>query len=76
MPADLLAVLVTIAGSVLAGTIAIIAVVVHGLCTVRAAVKDIATEVSAVRDRVSRMEGVLSTVQDVLLHDRSDRGAA
>lgn len=76
MPADLLAVLVTIAGSVLAGTIAIIAVVVHGQRTVRAAVKDIATEVSAVRDRVSRMEGVLSTVQDVLLHDRSDRGAA
>lgn len=76
MPADLIAVLVTIAGSVLAGTIAVIAVVVQGQRTVRAAVKDIATDVSAVRDRVSRMEGVLSTVQDVLLRDRTDRGAA
>lgn len=76
MPADLIAVLVTIAGSVLAGTIAVIAVVVQGQRTVRAAVKDLATDVSAVRDRVSRMEGVLSTVQDVLLRDRTDRGAA
>lgn len=76
MSADLLAAIVTIAASVLAGTIAVITVVVHGQRTVRAAVKDIATDVAAVRDRVSRMEGVLSTVQDVLLHDRADRGAA
>lgn len=76
MAADLLAGLVTIAASVLTGTIAVIAVVVHGQRTVRAAVKDVATDVAAVRDRVSRMEGVLSTVQDVLLHARTDRGAA
>ena len=76
MAANLLAVLVTIAASVLTGTIAVIAVVVHGQRTVRAAVKGVATGVAAVRDRVSRMEGVLSTVQDVLLHDRTDRGAA
>ena len=61
--------------------IAIIAAVVSlgGLITiqvgaVRTDLRDAARDRAELRDRVARMEGALSTLQDVLL--RHDRGAA
>lgn len=66
---DLFAVIATVVGAALASTIAIIAITVGGLRGLRSDLAD-------VRDRVSRMEGMMATLQDVLLRDRTDRGAA
>ena len=70
MSTDLFAVLATVVGSALGSAIAIIAVIVSGLRGIRA-------ELADVRDRVSRMEGMMATLQDVILRRRdSDQGAA
>ena len=69
MSTDLFAVLATVVGSTLGATIAIIAVVVSGL-------RDIRSDLADVRDRVSRMEGMMATLQDVILRRDPDRGAA
>lgn len=66
MSLDLFAVLATVIGAALASAIAIIT---GGLRGIRSDLAD-------VRDRVSRMEGMMATLQDVLLRDRTDRGAA
>ena len=63
METDLLAVLVTVAGSVLAGTIATIGVVVSGQCR-------LADRLGGIEQRVSRLEGMLSTLQALLLRGR------
>ena len=85
MTTELLAVLATTDGAVLAGTvaviavIAVIAVVVGGQRAIRADLKDAARERADIRDRVPRIEGVIETVQSVLLAERrrgSDEGAA
>lgn len=67
MALDLFAILATVIGSVLGGTIAVIAVLVGGLRGIRSDLAD-------VRDRVSRLEGMMATLQDVIL--RGHRGAA
>ena len=64
MSTDLFAVLATVVGSTLGATIAIIAVVVSGLRGIRSDLAD-------VRDRVSRMEGMMATLQDVILRRES-----
>ena len=66
---DLFAILATVVGAALASAIAIIAIITGGLRGIRSDLAD-------VRDRVSRMEGMMATLQDVLLRDRNDRGAA
>ena len=65
MSVDLFAILATVVGSALAAAIAIIAVMVSGLRGLR-------SDVANVRDRVARMEGMMATLQDILLrrHDR------
>ena len=68
MSVDLFAILATIVGSALAATIAIIAVMVSGLRGLR-------SDVANVRDRVARMEGMMATLQDILLR-RNDRDVA
>ena len=79
MTTELLAVLATTVGAVLAGTVAVIAVVIGGQRAIRADLKDAARERADIRDRVSRIEGVIETLQSVLLAERrrgSDEGAA
>ena len=68
MSVDLFAILATIVGSALAAAIAIIAVMVSGLRGLR-------SDVANVRDRVARMEGMMATLQDILLR-RNDRDVA
>ena len=68
MSVDLFAVLATVVGSALAAAIAIIAVMVSGLRGLR-------SDVANVRDRVARMEGMMATLQDILLR-RNDRDVA
>lgn len=65
---DLFAILATVVGSALAAAIAIIAVMVSGLRGLR-------SDVANVRDRVARMEGMMATLQDILLR-RNGRDAA
>ena len=65
---DLFAILATVVGSALAAAIAIIAVMVSGLRGLR-------SDVANVRDRVARMEGMMATLQDILLR-RNDRDVA
>ena len=68
MSVDLFATLATVVGSALAAAIAIIAVMVSGLRGLR-------SDVANVRDRVARMEGMMATLQDILLR-RNDRDVA
>ena len=68
MSVDLFAILATVVGSALAAAIAIIAVMVSGLRGLR-------SDVANVRDRVARMEGMMATLQDILLR-RNDRDVA
>ena len=69
MSVDLFAVLATVVGSVLCATIAVIAVMVSGQRGIRSDLADM-------RDRVSRIKGMLATLHDVILRRDSDRGAA
>ena len=70
MTTELLAVLAATLGAVLAGAVAVIAVVVGGQRAIRADIKDAARERADIRDRTSRIEGVIETLQSILLAER------
>ena len=77
MTTELLAVLVTTVAAVLAATIAIVGVVVSGQRSVRSEVRAIGERLGALEQRMARIEGVIETLQTILLRglDR-DKGAA
>jgi hypothetical protein len=74
---ELLAVLVTTVAAVLAATVTIIGVVVSGQRSVRSEVRAIGDRLSALEQRMARIEGVIETLQTILLRglDR-DKDAA
>ena len=71
MTTELLATTATTAAVVLTGTVATIAVVIAGQRSVR-------RDLSDVRERMAGLEGMIDTLQSVMLADRqlTDRGAA
>ncbi len=58
MSLDLFAILATVVGAALASAIAIIAIITGGLRGIR-------SDLAAVRDRVSRMEGMMATLRRI-----------
>ena len=62
--------------AIIAASVSLGGLVTVQIAGVRADLRDAARDRADLRDRVARMEGALSTLQDALLRRDADRGAA